>query len=294
MTMPMFSRSGNPIRLLRRMPDVRKREKSKINVYLGFYIHNSNEIPTAVHMFSTLGNTIRLLRRMLDVRKGKNQRWRLRYALFHIYFRLLAAIFDLSTIRTSGILRSTSFVLPDLENMGIAVGISLLLRTQPKIQVLYMYFRFMATILIVDMDFCHLLSLLSAATLLSWKTKYRSLYRLPLVFYISWYDDVFFSKEFICRPDFKFQNFIKFIIFIYFTENLQKSDEYIMLIMNQQTRMTKWLVQSSCQWRVVCWHYIVSHIWPWNWPWTREFWPWSLGSRPWPRPLDFGLDYNTD
>jgi len=29
--------------------------------------------------------------------------------------------------------------LPDLENMGIAVGILLLLRTQPKIQVLYNY-----------------------------------------------------------------------------------------------------------------------------------------------------------
>jgi len=48
-------------------------------------------------------------------------------------------------------------VLPDLENMGIAVGISLLLLTQPKIQVLYIF----------DMDFCHLLFLLSAATLLS-------------------------------------------------------------------------------------------------------------------------------
>jgi len=89
------------------------------------------------------------------VRKGRNQRWRLRYALFHIYFRLQASIFDLSPIRTSGILWSTSVVLPDHENMGIAVGISLLLRTQPKIQVLYM---FMAAILIFDMDFCHLLS----------------------------------------------------------------------------------------------------------------------------------------
>jgi len=82
----------------------------------------------------------------------------------------MAAIFDLSPIRTLGILRSTSVVLPDLENMGIAVGISLLLRTQTKIQVLYMYFRFMAVILIFDMDFCRLLFLLSAATLLSWKT----------------------------------------------------------------------------------------------------------------------------
>jgi len=79
----------------------------------------------------------------------------------------MAVIFDLSSIRTLGILQSTSVVLPDLKNIGIAVGISLLLRTQLKIQVLYMYFRFMATILIFDMDFCHLLSLLSAATLLS-------------------------------------------------------------------------------------------------------------------------------
>jgi len=53
----------------------------------------------------------------------------------------MAAIFDFLQIRTSVILVSTLVVLPDLENMGIAVGISLLLRTQPKIQVLYMYFR---------------------------------------------------------------------------------------------------------------------------------------------------------
>jgi len=79
----------------------------------------------------------------------------------------MAAIFDFSQIRTSVILLSTLVVLPDLENMGIAVGILLLLRTQPKIRVLYMYFRFMAAILIFDMDFCHRLFLLSAATLLS-------------------------------------------------------------------------------------------------------------------------------
>jgi len=86
-------------------------------------------------MFSRLGNTIRLLRRILDVCKGRNQRWRLRYALFHIYFRLQAAIFDLSPVRTSGILRSTSVVLPDLENMGIAVGILLLTCIEAKIYV---------------------------------------------------------------------------------------------------------------------------------------------------------------
>jgi len=82
----------------------------------------------------------------------------------------MAAIFDFLQIQTSVILVSTLVVLPDLKNMGIAVGISLLLRTQPKIQVLFMYFRFMAAILIFGMDFCHLLFLLSAAFLLSWKT----------------------------------------------------------------------------------------------------------------------------
>jgi len=69
----------------------------------------------------------------------------------------MAAIFDFSQIRTSVILMSTLVVLPDLENMGITVGISLLLRTQPNIQVLYMYFRFMAAILIFGMDFCHVI-----------------------------------------------------------------------------------------------------------------------------------------
>jgi len=68
-------------------------------------------------------------------------------------------------------------VLSDLENMGTAVGILLLLRTQPKIQVLYMYFRFMAIILIFDMDFCHLLFLLSAATLMM-SFPFRNLYKI--------------------------------------------------------------------------------------------------------------------
>jgi len=45
----------------------------------------------------------------------------------------------------------------------------------------------------------------------------------------------------ICRPAFKFQNLIEFIILIYFTENLQKTDEYIVLMMNQQTRMTNYV-----------------------------------------------------
>jgi len=69
----------------------------------------------------------------------------------------MAAIFDFSQIRTSVILMNTLVVLPDLENMGIAVGISLLLRTQPKIQVLYKYIRFMAVILIFGTHFPHLI-----------------------------------------------------------------------------------------------------------------------------------------
>jgi len=66
----------------------------------------------------------------------------------------MAAIFDSSQIRTSLILMSTLVVLPDIENMGIAVGISLLLRKQSEIQV---YFRFMAAVLIFGRDFCHML-----------------------------------------------------------------------------------------------------------------------------------------
>jgi len=65
----------------------------------------------------------------------------------------MAAMFDFLQIRTSDIPMSNLIVLPDLENMGIAVGIPLLLRTQPKIQVFHVCFRFMAAILIFGMDF---------------------------------------------------------------------------------------------------------------------------------------------
>jgi len=44
----------------------------------------------------------------------------------YFYFRLMAAIFDFSLIRTSDSLRSSLVVSPDLENMSIAVGISLI------------------------------------------------------------------------------------------------------------------------------------------------------------------------
>ena len=51
---------------------------------------------------------------------------KLSYALCNIYFRLMAAIFDIPLIRTLGSLRSSLVVLPDSEIVGIAVGISLL------------------------------------------------------------------------------------------------------------------------------------------------------------------------
>ena len=48
------------------------------------------------------------------------------HAKYHIYFRLMVTIFDSPLMHTSGNLRSSLVVLPDPENMGIAVGISLL------------------------------------------------------------------------------------------------------------------------------------------------------------------------
>jgi len=49
---------------------------------------------------------------------------------------VMAAIFDLSPIRSSGILRSTSVVLLNLENVGIPVGISLLSCMEAEIYVI--------------------------------------------------------------------------------------------------------------------------------------------------------------
>jgi len=48
----------------------------------------------------------------------------------------MAAIFDLSLLRTSDSLRGSLVVSPDLENMGIAVGISLLSCIEVKIYVI--------------------------------------------------------------------------------------------------------------------------------------------------------------
>jgi hypothetical protein len=50
--------------------------------------------------------------------------------LCHIYFRLIAVIFNFSLIRTSDRVRGSLIVLPDLENMSVAVGLSMLSCTQ--------------------------------------------------------------------------------------------------------------------------------------------------------------------
>ena len=46
--------------------------------------------------------------------------------LFLVYFRLMAAIFDFRHTQTSESLATSLSVLPDPENMGIALGIALL------------------------------------------------------------------------------------------------------------------------------------------------------------------------
>ena len=58
--------------------------------------------------------------------------------LCYFYFLLIAAIFDSQRIHTLGSLRSSLVMLPDLENMGIAVGILFL----PQATILILYFRF--------------------------------------------------------------------------------------------------------------------------------------------------------
>jgi len=64
------------------------------------------------------------------------------------YFRLMAAIFDLTVTPTSEGIRTSPTVLLDPENEGVAVGISLLSYIQAEIyDIAYdMYFRFMASI----------------------------------------------------------------------------------------------------------------------------------------------------
>jgi len=53
-----------------------------------------------------------------------------------MYFRLMSAIFDFSFFKTWGIIRSSLIGLPDLENMGIAVGILLISYIEAEIYVI--------------------------------------------------------------------------------------------------------------------------------------------------------------
>ena len=53
--------------------------------------------------------------------------------LCHFYFRLMAAIFDFRHTQTSYSIATSLSVLPDPENMGIAVGISFLCCLQAEI-----------------------------------------------------------------------------------------------------------------------------------------------------------------
>jgi hypothetical protein len=73
---------------------------------------------------------------------------------FPTYFRLMATILDFQQTQTSENNLTSLSVLPGFENMGIAVGISLLSRTQVSIEVFYMYFRFMAAILNFGINSC--------------------------------------------------------------------------------------------------------------------------------------------
>ena len=62
--------------------------------------------------------------------------YELRYTLFPIYFRLMAAICDFQHIQTSDTILTSCSMLPDPENMGLAVGIVFLLCLQGKIWIL--------------------------------------------------------------------------------------------------------------------------------------------------------------
>ena len=67
--------------------------------------------------------------------------YELRYTLFPVNFRLMAAIFDLQYTQTSESIPSSLSVLPYYGNMSIAVGIVFLTSYHVK-KARYEYFRF--------------------------------------------------------------------------------------------------------------------------------------------------------
>ena len=111
-------------------------------------IHDIIEIPTAILMFSGEGNTTRLLRRLPDVWIGCELK------MAFVNRKLICAIFDFLQIHTLGNLSSSPVLLTDPENMGIAVGTSLLWCRQgkPSYALCHFYFRFQAAII----DFSHI------------------------------------------------------------------------------------------------------------------------------------------
>ena len=103
--------------------------------YISACIKYNNELKTALPMFSGSGYTTSLLRTLPNVWTWKelkiavvNRKFNMRHLWFHM----------------SNSLRSSLVLLPDPENMAIAVRISLLLCIQAEICVIY--FRLMAAI----------------------------------------------------------------------------------------------------------------------------------------------------
>ena len=92
-------------------------------------IHDSNEISMAIFHVFRLGTSLVLLLDPENIRPLEISSYRvykLRYELCHIYFQLQAAIFEFSQIHTLNSPCSSLIMQPDPENMGIAIGISLL------------------------------------------------------------------------------------------------------------------------------------------------------------------------
>jgi hypothetical protein len=80
-------------------------------------------------------------------------------------FRSMAAIFDFQHTQTSESILTSLSVLPNPQNLGITVGMSLLSGIKAMIKMFYMSFRFMAAFLNFGSNSCQPLLLLSVASL---------------------------------------------------------------------------------------------------------------------------------
>ena len=83
------------------------------------HTQTSNNLPTSLSVLSDPENIGTLLEFLCYLV------YKLRYTLFPMHFRLLNAVFDFRHTRTSDSISSSLSVLPDPENMGIAIEISL-------------------------------------------------------------------------------------------------------------------------------------------------------------------------